>query len=284
MTHATLPGPVEPFAPGADAATLRYLTDGCRRYGDLWAIPPDGQLAAAGDQPLVVLNDIDAIHEVLVKRQTEFEKGLGFERVRMLLGDGLIVADGDHWRRRRQMLQPAFGREALRGFGPAIAKAIARRAPVWEAHADSGQPLDVSSEAEHLALRIILRAIFGPDLEALDATDGGNPFDLIVEVRERDLRFAHRFRQLWPVVRDVVERRRRAGLDGPPTDFLGHYLAARDRESGAGLDDEGVVDEVMTLVIAGHEAPRASALSRACCSGCRARSDQAQAMVAALVS
>ena len=69
--------------------------------------------------------------------------------------------------------------------------------------------------------------------------------------------FAMRFRQLWPVVKEIVEARRQRG--GPPAqDFLGFYMAARDRENGEALDMDGLVDEIMTLVVAGHETSAAT--------------------------
>ncbi len=259
---ASLPGPTEPVAFDADASTLALLTEGCAKYGDVWAIPPTGGADSAtggGGLPIWVLNDPATIHHVLTKRQPDYGKGVGFERVKMLLGDGLIVSDGDHWKQRRRMLQPAFSRPSVGGMRGLVAECIENRAHIWEEHAASGEPLDVSDEANRLGLRIILRAIFGKDLALLDERAGGNPFNLVVETHERDLMFAMRFRQLWPVVREVAEVRRAQPSTGePPRDFLGLYMAARDRESGEALDMDGLVDELMTLLIAGHETTAAT--------------------------
>ncbi|MEM1452874.1 MAG: cytochrome P450 [Planctomycetota bacterium] len=259
-TTQRLPGPSTPFVVDANAESLDYLTRGFEAYGDVWAIPPVPDAATAGaDLPLWVLNDPAAIHHVLTKRQADYAKGVGFERVKMLLGDGLIVSDGEHWKKRRRMLQPAFGRPSVAAMGGMIARCIAERSAVWEEHAASGEPLDLTDEANRLGLRIILRSIFGPDLEALDAREGGNPFDLVVDTHERDLMFAMRFRQLWPVVREIAEARRERAGDGPHShDFLGMYLAARDRSTDEPLDLAGLVDEIMTLVIAGHETSAAT--------------------------
>lgn len=259
-TNAALPGPGSPFAFDANQETLDYLSRGFEEYGDVWAIPPQGKgdnVAGDGGLPVWVLNDPEAIHEILTRRQPDYGKGVGFERVKMLLGDGLIVSDGDHWRTRRRMLQPAFSRPSVGAMSALIARCIEERAAVWEAHADSGEPLDIVDEANRLGLRIILRTVFGEDLEALDAREGGNPFDLVVDTAERDLMFAMRFRQLWPVVREVIEQRRARGGDGAE-DFLGRYLEARDRDTGAPLDMEGLVDELMTLLVAGHETTAAT--------------------------
>ncbi len=266
MTHpprsnAALPGPGSSFAFDANQETLDFLQRGFEEYGDIWAIPPQGgaeNVAGDGGLPVWVLNDPEAIHEILTRRQPDYGKGVGFERVKMLLGDGLIVSDGDHWRTRRKMLQPAFSRPSVGAMGGLIARCIEERAETWEAHADSGDPLDIVDEANRLGLRIILRSVFGDDLEALDAREGGNPFNLVVDTVQRDLMFAMRFRQLWPVVRELVEARRARGAAGEAEDFLGRYLAARDRDSGEPLDMEGMVDELMTLLVAGHETTAAT--------------------------
>ncbi len=256
------PGPQEAFPVNVDAPTLAYLREGCARYGDVWVTPPVGtadNAASDGGLPVWVLNEPEAIHEVLTKRQGDFAKGIGFERVKMLLGDGLIVSDGEHWKQRRRMLQPAFARPKVDAMGGMVQTCLDKREAVWEQHARDGTAIDLTEEANRLGLRIILRAIFGADLDGLDAREGGNPFDLLVDVHERDLMFAMRFRQIWKVVKEVVlERRNRDQGGQPPADFLGHYMSASDRESGAALDMEGLVDEVMTLVVAGHETSAAT--------------------------
>ena len=253
----TFPGPAYPFTFDANAETLAYLQDGFGRYGDIWSIPSDPETASVvtGSLPTLVVNDPEAIHYVLTKRQPFFEKGAGFERVKMLLGDGLIVSDGAHWKQRRQMLQPAFTRPSVALMSSAISACIAERLPIWEEHADSGEPLDVSDEANRLGLRIILRAIFGEDLETLEARPGGNPFDLVVDTQERDLMFAMRFRALWPVVREIAEERKQRGVSAQ--DFLGRYMAARTK-GGEALDMQGLVDEIMTVLVAGHETSAAT--------------------------
>lgn len=260
-TTSAPPGPSEPFAFDASAETLSYLQRGFEQYGEIWSMPPirgADSATGGGGMRVWVLNAPEAIHHVLTKRQADYRKGVGFERVKMLLGDGLIVSDGEHWRQRRQMLQPAFSRQSVARMTSLVEACIEERADVWERRAESGEPLDVSDEANRLGLRIILRAIFGDDLAALDARDGGNPFDIVVDTHARDLMFAMRFRQLWPVVTEIAAARAARGPGaGAPTDFLGAYMAARDR-AGRPLDDQGLVDEIMTLLVAGHETSAAT--------------------------
>lgn len=105
---------------------------------------------------------------------------------------------------------------------------------------------------------IVLKSIFGADYGTLVA-GGDNPFAMLSEDDTRDLRFAARFHRLKRVVDDIIDARQAQTDVHPGFDFLGHLLAARDRD-GAGMTRRELVDEVMTLIVAGHETT-ASALA-----------------------
>jgi cytochrome P450 len=109
-----------------------------------------------------------------------------------------------------------------------------------------------------LTLNVILRAIFGADLDWFNDTLGANAFLMVAEESARDLQFAYRFRQLSRMVAELDEIRRARG--GEPTDFLGMLIAAREKGTGEPMPERVLIDEVMTLVVAGHETT-ASALN-----------------------
>ena len=102
-----------------------------------------------------------------------------------------------------------------------------------------------------VTLDLILRAIFGTDMDALPQQLGPNPFEIITKDSARDLSFAARFYQLRKLVLDIIRRRRSDGLEH--FDFIAMLLGARDKTSGAPMGERELVDEVMTLIIAGHE-------------------------------
>ena len=93
--------------------------------------------------------------------------------------------------------------------------------------------------------------MFGEDLDQLSQQSGGNPFDIITTDRARDLQFAYRVRSLTTLVAGLVERRDAAGVDR--ADYLGMLMAARDVTSGSPMDDRQLLDEVLTIIVAGHE-------------------------------
>ena len=102
-----------------------------------------------------------------------------------------------------------------------------------------------------LTLEIVLRSIFGDDLDALTAQPGGNPFQLVAKEPARDLKFAYQFRSLAKLVAGLIARRRAEPAEH--FDFLGMLMNARDRETGDPMTERELIDEVMTLVVAGHE-------------------------------
>ena len=99
------PGPAQPVELGIDPDTQRTLMDARDTYGDLVSMHRQGGRLA------YFINDPVEVRRILVRRHSRYVKGPGFERVKMLLGNGLIVSDGDVWRRSRTMIQPAFSRQ-----------------------------------------------------------------------------------------------------------------------------------------------------------------------------
>jgi cytochrome P450 len=90
---------------GIDAETLATLQQLQGQYGDMVCVnKPNGRKA-------YFINDASEVRRILTRRHSKYHKGPGFERVKMLLGNGLIVSDGDVWRRSRRMIQPAFSRQ-----------------------------------------------------------------------------------------------------------------------------------------------------------------------------
>ena len=241
------------FDVGSTADSLERLVAAAGRNGDLFRIHAPGRRS----DTWIVNNPADIKH-VLVTRHRNFTKGIGLDRVRILLGNGIMTSEGELWRRQRRMIQPMFHRRVLEQFAVLIERCVDDRIEHWTRLAARGEPVDVTQEMSTLTLDIVLRSIFGSDLEWLTDRIGGNPFAIVAEHSARDLAFAYRFRLLSRLVGELVGRRRAAGEEH--FDFLGMLIAARDKESGAPMPDRELIDEAMTLVVAGHETT-ASALN-----------------------
>lgn len=239
------PGPDDTVALGVDPETLVVLQDLRRVYGDIVAVvKPNGRQA-------LFINDAAEVRKLLVKHHNRYQKGPGFERVKMLLGNGLIVSDGDTWRRSRRMIQPAFSRQNVHQLIELIVACARSRADAWEIVAESGGTLDITQEMSDFALELILRCIFGPDYESSIAQDGENPFAFLSRESERNLRIVMQVRETRDLIMKVIEDRR-ARDKHDAFDFLSMYMSATDK-SGDHFTDEELLDELVTLIVAGYE-------------------------------
>ena len=239
------PGPDEPVALGIDAETLRSLQVLRETYGDMVSMQrPDGRLA-------YFINDPFEVRRLLTRRHGKYVKGPGFERVKMLLGNGLIVSDRDVWRRSRTMIQPAFSRQNVHRLMAVMVECCDRRAADWAAAAGKGEILNITAETSDFALELILVSIFGDDYERHILTAGENPFDFLSRDSTRDLSVVMKVRQLRALLMRIIEGRR-AGEGGNHFDFLTMYLEATDKE-GKRFSDGELLDELMTLIVAGFE-------------------------------
>ena len=122
--------------------------------------------------------------------------------------------------------------------------------------AATGAPVNVTQDMSEVTLDVVLRALFGDDLARLTDGRDGNPFALLTDDTERNLAFAYKFRQLGKPILDDVERRRRDGVAAH--DIVSQLIDARDRQTGEPMADRQLLDEIMTLIVAGHETTASS--------------------------
>jgi len=149
------------------------------------------------------------------------------------------------------MMQPLFHRRVITEFAGVIAQANDRFIARWEGLAARGELVNLTEEMSELTLEIVLRSIFGRDLDRLSEQLGGNPFAVVTREPSRDLQFAYRFRSLTKLVAQLIARRR--SEPEQHFDYVAMLMSARDKESGAPMGERELIDEIMTLIVAGHE-------------------------------
>ncbi len=238
------PGPDSAVALGIDPATLATLQGLQRDYGDIVSIEkPSGRLA-------YFINDPSEVRRILVRRHARYVKGPGFERVKMLLGNGLIVSDGDVWRRSRTMIQPAFKVQNVHRLINVMIQCSERRAAAWAEAAAKNEIINITEETSEFALELILISIFGVDYEQTLLASGDNPFAFLSRDSTRDLSVVMKVRELRKLLLDIIAARRTRESD--EFDFLSMYMKASDK-SGAPFSDKELLDELMTLIVAGFE-------------------------------
>jgi len=200
-----------------------------------------------------LINNPEFIKHILLKNYQNYKKGVGFERVKMLLGNGIIVSDGPFWRKQRRLIQPAFSKAMIESQVEMVQKCNIERMAKWQAMLGSNESveIDISYEASDLALDIVLRVLFSDDVDSLLNESGENPFAFLTEDPTRDVQVVLKYRSLMHVLLGLIRARRTTKKIY--NDFVSVFVAARDKDTGEGMSDKELLDEVMTMIVAGHE-------------------------------
>lgn len=214
------------------------------------------------------LRSPDHMRAVFLDEVEAFDKS-PFQRrlVRPATGDGLLTAMGEHWKFQRRAASPAFRIDALRSLVPAFSEAAEATVERMKA-AGPDKTINVMGEMQHATLDVIVETILGgadPSFgyERMETIVGdymesmGKPdvFDLAGVPDWVPRPWAKKGRAAAADLKEAgvsaIQRRRAAGAGR--TDLLGHLLAARDPETGKGLSDIELRDNVLTFIGAGHE-------------------------------
>ena len=260
MSAAAIPGPRRRY-PGEFALAivrrpLEFLSGLAVEFGDVATFN-------IGRQPIVLLSHPDDIRDVLVTHGRRFHKGRGLERARVLLGNGLLTSEDEVHLRQRRLVQPAFHRARIAGYGDTMADYARQRADAWT----DGAEFDVAHEMAAYTLSVVGKTLFDADIEG-EAHDIGEALATAIATfnvtvlpgSEFLLRLpipvAIRFRRararLDATIYEMIARRRASGEDRG--DLLSMLLLAHDTEGdGSGMSDVQLRDEAMTLLLAGHE-------------------------------
>ena len=214
-----------------------------------------------------LLNHPDLVRDVLVTQQRLFHKGIGLERARLLLGDGLLTSEGAFHLRQRRLMQPAFHRERIAGYGATMGRFAERHVARWR----DGVALDASTEMAALTLAIAGKTLFDADVAGDTGVIAGaldeslHAFGLVLlpfgeQLARLPIPPARRFRAAKArmdavVYRLIAERRAEVAAGARDRgDLLTMLVQAQDAEAdGAGMTDEQVRDEALTILLAGHE-------------------------------
>ncbi|MGA2412450.1 MAG: cytochrome P450 [Candidatus Binataceae bacterium] len=231
------PGPHDEYRTTEDL--LEWMSHQFERFGDIYKASVYGTSAYVTRDPQ---------HAVYVLRGNwrNYKKGLLLKRIALLLGNGLMASEGELWKTQRRMIQPAFHHSALTALTKVITTSNVALLRKWEEAARKRASVNVTRDVSSMVLEIVLISIFGADYE-----QAAQYFNIIHEDSVRDLIFAQSFASLAKIVLDVVAQRRKKKKNS--TDILGMLMAARDQNSGRTMTDRQLVNEIKTLIVAGHE-------------------------------
>ena len=241
------------YLPGRDP--IAFFRTLARTYGDIAAY-------RMGGEQMFFVNDPQLIRDILVTHNKSFMKGRGLQRAKRILGEGLLTSEGAVHLRQRRLMQPAFHRDRIAGYGQTMVAHADRMRGGWV----DGRTLDIAGEMSRLTLSIVGKTLFDAEVES-QAIEVGEaltgvmdtfwmmmlPFaDLIERLPVPKLRRARMARvRLDAIIYRMIADRRASGRDHG--DLLSMLLAAQDEDDGGVMTDEQVRDEAMTIFLAGHE-------------------------------
>jgi cytochrome P450 len=259
-TRAFPPGPKTSllsaltYRPGRDP--LMFFSNLAREYGDLAYL-------RMGGEHLFIASDPAVIKDVLVTHNQNFHKSRGLERVKILLGEGLLTSEDAFHLRQRRLMQPAFHRDRIAAYASTMVAHADRMRNGWS----EGTTFDMARDMSRLTLLIVGKTLFDTDVES-QARDVGEAmgglmdsfWTMMLPFGERlerlpipYLRRGRKARERLDAIVYGIIRERRATL-GDRGDLLSMLLLAQDDEDkGRGMTDKQVRDEAMTIFLAGHE-------------------------------
>ncbi len=217
------------------------------------------------------LNHPDDIGEVLVSKCSYFVKDRSLRILRLILGNGLVTSEGDLWRRQRRLMQPAFHRDRIAAYGAVMIDYANRLLADWQ----DGEVRDIHQDMMRLTVEIAAKTLFGVDLADDGADDIGVAMQIAIEYFEArstnavlfflpdwlptpaNLRFRRVAQRMDALIYEIIQQRRASSEEH--ADLLSMLLQAQD-EDGASMTNRQLRDEVMTLLVTGHETT-ANALS-----------------------
>lgn len=263
LGHKTIPGPrsLNPLnaALTFQRGPLQFLAELQKKYGDIahfnlviW--------------PTIFINHPDYIKHVLQDNHFNYDKdALLFRIARPLAGNGLFTAvGGNDWLCQRRLVQPAFHRQRIAALGTMMTDATCAMLQQWNIYMRERQVFDIAREMTNLTLHIVSKSLFNIDVSAKSDRLGkavlqmlaflidyfSMPFPPLFVPTPRNRRFWLALQTVDKVVYEIISKRRQQQEDNG--DLLSMLLNAVN-ENGQGMSDKQLHDEVMTLLLAGHE-------------------------------
>ena len=217
--------------------------------------------ARLSGRPHFLLTEPADVEHVLITNHRSYSKGAIQAREASLFGNGLLLSEGEFWRRQRRIMQPAFHRRRVEQYAGIMTAATERLLAGWR----DGSTRDIHHDMMRLTLEVVVEVLFGADVHdrahrlAQAFAVVGEHFQVVYDrtffVPEwvptpGNRRYRRALASLDREVDRIIRERRAGGGGGD--DLLAMLLEARD-EDGRPMSDRQLRDEVMGLFLAGHE-------------------------------
>jgi len=238
--------------------TVRAINLNMDKFGDAYsAVFP-------GNKLVIITQDLAFIQYVLRDNHTNYRKSeFTTEKVGRLFGKGLLFSNGDYWLRQRRLIQPGFHTKRLQGLYKLMTETIEEAIVEWPA----GEAIDVYPLLNRMAFDVILRSLFDIDLKPekkkemsllfnqmqdFVVKDVNRPLrQLLYRITRQDKINLRRSERMRDIIRGIIHQRRQDTR--AYTDLLDMLLSSRYEDTGEAMAEDQIIDEVLVLLLAGHE-------------------------------
>jgi len=244
----------------------KFHADPLERWGGIRERFGDVARYRFGPADTFLIQSAEGARRVLQDNAGNYTKAhLSYAVLRRLLGNGLLTSDGSFWLRQRRLAQPAFHKQRIAAMATHMVAAAERRAEAWS-RCPADEPLSMLAEMTKVTLEVVAAALFGTALpeRAEEVAGAWNVLNaqLVDRATKRRLlppilptAYDRAFRRargtLFAVVDEVIAQKRRSGATGD--DLLSMLMEAKDEDTGEAMNDAQLRDEVVTMLLGGHE-------------------------------
>lgn len=257
--------PLQPRAPGPSVPGIigrfifkprnfiRHLLDLTNQYGDTFLLPLT--------HPTFFLRNPEDIKYILLSNPLNYHKTGGLTAAADLLGEGLVSSEEPLHGKQRKLMQPMFHKSSIKGFTDVMVDCTNRHLADWK----DGETIDLALEMMHLTISIAGLTLFSVDMYR-EGKSLGLEFATALKLVTRrqmappqmhrwlslDNRYHESLRKIDEAIGKIISDHRNLPEDQRPNDLLAMILASK-YEDGSSIPDKQVRDEVITIILAGHE-------------------------------
>jgi len=227
-------------------APHRFFLRLAEEYGDIVQY-------RAAPEAAYLLNHPDFVQHVLVQNGRNYTKDTHLNKymLQAVTGQGLLTSENPLWRQQRRLMQPAFHRHNLTNFTTLMVERTNQMLARWERFAEEGRPFDIAKEMMGLTLDIVTSALFSYDIHNHTQAIGDAVNTLIDNPKPQRRIFKETLAVLDEIVYGIIAQRQQEN-GTQYNDLLDMLLQAR-YDDGSSMSNQQVRDEVMSLMVAGHE-------------------------------
>jgi len=238
---------------------LKYAIKYQAKYGDLFEVDSLSHKVMFASHP-------DIAKHLLVDNNKAYFKSFDYEILKLVLGEGLISSDGNFWLKQRRLAQPAFHKKRLDMMFEIMRDETALFCERLDQYQQNGSSFNINVELTKVTIDIVAKTLFGTEVDTSIVVIGKHITDLNAYISakvnnpllpplwiptKRNLAFKKAMKDLNNIIYKIIDNRRQNPEE--KDDLLAMLMNARDEETGEGMTDLQLRDEILTLFVAGHE-------------------------------